>query len=582
MLARVMTTADGTPRRWGFGRLFVLGAATVLVVNSMMLYSSLNRLSEATAWVKHTSIARQIMAQAFADLMSAEAAQRTFLITGNSGDLVPYGRAVTDADNLIQRLLSSVDDNPEQVQRVTHASTLMQERFAELEAAFENRTRGSFASVTALLQRTNEEATTGRIRTIFSELIAEEDDLLAERQLAYHNSRSRAYISMAVFVGTTFAMVVASFMLMRRELNSRRQSATKIQDYARSLDANVMQLKSERNEIALLNEMSNFLQSCNSLDEVANLSGPFLQRLFPTHSGAFRVFAASRNQLKLVTKWGDGPIVPIVLPDDCWALRKGQVHVYSAAAGTPICRHCQGDHDAGHTICVPLQAFGETLGLLSMERDAFAMGDGDNEALMRLVGMAGRQLGLTLASLKLRETLNEQSIRNPLTNAFNRRYLEVLATKEIAQAARYERNLAVVMLDVDHFKRFNDVHGHRAGDAALVAVVNYLHSEIREGDWLFRYGGEEFLLLLRDADGDDALQKAEELRAGIENLVVRCDDEILPKLTISMGISIFPGDTTEFAELVTLADEALYGAKRNGRNCVRLAVQTRLPEALIA
>lgn len=188
--------------------------------------------------------------------------------------------------------------------------------------------------------------------------------------------------------------------------------------------------------------------------------------------------------------------------------------------------------------------------------------------LRRTAELTARQLSLTLANLRLRETLKEQSVRDPLTNAFNRRYLENVGTKEIAQSARTGQVLAAIMLDVDHFKRFNDLHGHQAGDAALVAVASYLQDNIREGDWFFRYGGEEFVLLLRDGQPSDMMCKADELRMGVAALVLEHDGKTLPRVTASMGLAISAGREETLEMLLARADEALYAAKSAGRNRV--------------
>ena len=570
-------------RRWPLGRILIVGTVLLLAFNSLLLYHSLSRLAEATVWLGRTAYARQLLGQVVADVMTAEAAQRSYLITGKSHDLLPYGRAVISARDAVAQLVEAVADDAAQARRLTEAREVIEARFTQLRDAVETRVEAKDANVAQLLAQSNQGGTGTAIRNVFRDVATSEDILLAERQALHRQSQVNAYISLVVFVLTTIALIIGAYVLMRRELHSRKQSEQRIKQYAETLDHNVDLLQAERNQIALVNEMSNFLQSCHSLEEVARLSKPFFLRLFPEHTGAFRVFAASRNQLKLVTGWCEGEILPYVLPDDCWALRRGQIHCYDASDGSPACEHCRDSHvDAPTTICVPLQAFGETLGLLSIECVASARDVESDATLRRLATMVGRQLGLTLATLKARETLNEQSIRDPLTNAFNRRYLDVLATKELAQAARYDRNLTIVMFDVDHFKKFNDVHGHRAGDAALVAIVSHIHRVIREGDWLFRYGGEEFLLMMADTDADDAFQKADELRRGIADLTITLDDEILPRVTVSMGIASFPSDAQDFDAMVEAADEALYRAKSAGRNRAYLASVPDRPQALSA
>lgn len=220
---------------------------------------------------------------------------------------------------------------------------------------------------------------------------------------------------------------------------------------------------------------------------------------------------------------------------------------------------------------------GETLGLLviasSSEMDAESMHN-----LRRVAEMTARQLALTLANLRLREVMKEQAVRDPLTNAFNRRYLESIGGKEIAQAARNGRPLAVIMLDVDHFKRFNDMHGHQAGDTALVAVASFLQDTIREGDWIFRYGGEEFVMLLTEANAEDMAFKTEELRAGVAALTIRHEGAALPRVTVSMGVALTEeGETLE--AVLARADASLYAAKSNGRNQVVMAPPRALRDA---
>ncbi|MGE4219441.1 MAG: GGDEF domain-containing protein, partial [Alphaproteobacteria bacterium] len=152
-----------------------------------------------------------------------------------------------------------------------------------------------------------------------------------------------------------------------------------------------------------------------------------------------------------------------------------------------------------------------------------------------------------------------------------RRYLDTVAEKELAHARRLSRPFAVIMLDIDHFKRFNDLHGHAAGDQALIGVCDHLQKNIREGDWLFRFGGEEFVLLLLESDRATAEARASELREGVAALSLRNGREALPPVTVSMGLAVFPDHGETLAGLLELADKALYESKRAGRNRVTSA-----------
>ncbi|MBB1248382.1 GGDEF domain-containing protein [Rhizobium sp. G21] len=197
--------------------------------------------------------------------------------------------------------------------------------------------------------------------------------------------------------------------------------------------------------------------------------------------------------------------------------------------------------------------------------------DVDNRDTRRLAEMAARQIGLTLSNIRLRESLRDQSIRDPMTKAFNRRHLETVFEKEMAKAIRYGRPLSIAMLDIDHFKRYNDTHGHQAGDAALIAVTQHIQSKLRESDWLFRYGGEEFLILFSESGSADAAARLDQIRNSVSMLSIANDGVALPHVTISCGAAGLGEDAETFEALVSAADAALYEAKNAGRNQVRRA-----------
>ena len=366
--------------------------------------------------------------------------------------------------------------------------------------------------------------------------------------------------SFAALAATVLVLIGGVFILTRREVRNRSQAAARISEQARSLEQTVETLESRRAEIAMLNEAGSFLQSCARISEVAELAGRFLEQMFPETDGTLYIYASSRNRLHAVSRWGKAELGDHVDPLECWSLRRGLTHAYRADSAAPRCHH-HGGH--GDTLCVPLLAHGEAIGLLALQASGPAM---LSEAIHRRADLLAHQLGPVLANIKLRETLNEQSIRDPLTNAFNRRYLDVVAEKEMAQAKRHGSGIAVAMIDVDHFKRFNDMHGHLAGDVALAGVVSHLQQSMRGEDWLFRYGGEEFLVLMRNVTVPEAELRLGQLVAGVRDVQLQIDGRALPGVTISAGLAGFPNHSTDFAELVTMADEALYCAKRAGRN----------------
>jgi diguanylate cyclase (GGDEF)-like protein/PAS domain S-box-containing protein len=165
----------------------------------------------------------------------------------------------------------------------------------------------------------------------------------------------------------------------------------------------------------------------------------------------------------------------------------------------------------------------------------------------------------------LQSKLREQAIRDALTNLFNRRYLDETLERELARAAREGYPLCILMMDIDHFKDVNDTYGHEAGDTVLKELSNMVTKQSRQGDFVCRYGGEEFVLVMPNIGIRIAKERANSLLRSISSLFVPFGRVNL-NITVSMGISWFPehGETKD--DLIRTADKALYAAKNKGRN----------------
>jgi diguanylate cyclase (GGDEF)-like protein len=166
------------------------------------------------------------------------------------------------------------------------------------------------------------------------------------------------------------------------------------------------------------------------------------------------------------------------------------------------------------------------------------------------------------------EALRELSVRDPLTGLFNRRYLEETLNRELWRAARNQRPVGIIMLDLDHFKRFNDTYGHGGGDALLREVGGFLGKHVRGSDIACRYGGEEFTIILPDATLEITRQRAEELRQGAQQLALQLDGAESDPVTFSLGVAGFPTHGNTGSEVLAAADAALYQAKAAGRDRV--------------
>jgi diguanylate cyclase (GGDEF)-like protein len=212
-----------------------------------------------------------------------------------------------------------------------------------------------------------------------------------------------------------------------------------------------------------------------------------------------------------------------------------------------------------------MMAQGDTLGLLYLY---FQNTDNIAESVTELGETVAQNIAMAIANLQLQDTLRYQSLRDPLTGLFNRRYLEESLTKEIDRAKRKQQFIGIMMMDIDHFKRFNDTYGHEVGDVVLKKVGNYLLKKIRQYDLACRYGGEELVIIMPGASLENSIFRAEEIREGIKQLKLEHEGVKLAQVTVSIGVSCFPDDGTNASSLIRVADKALYRAKQQGRDRV--------------
>jgi diguanylate cyclase (GGDEF)-like protein len=187
------------------------------------------------------------------------------------------------------------------------------------------------------------------------------------------------------------------------------------------------------------------------------------------------------------------------------------------------------------------------------------------------------QIALSLASLQLRETLRDQSIRDSLTGLFNRRFMEESLDRELQRARRKKRSLAVLFLDLDHFKRFNDAFGHDAGDTVLRRIAEVFREHFRGDDVVCRYGGEEFAIILPESNATNAARRADLLRAEARKIEIRHQGQILNAVTFSVGVASFPENGSTGEEILRAADQSLYQSKADGRDRVTVAVPQVMP-----
>lgn len=237
-----------------------------------------------------------------------------------------------------------------------------------------------------------------------------------------------------------------------------------------------------------------------------------------------------------------------------------------------LCRHIAQPSAALPSLCVPLIAQGQMLGLLHLQRLQNISDTSRNatsaDPSLALAVVVAEDLSLAHANMRLRESLREQSIRDSLTGLFNRRFVDEFLVRELARAERKTRQLSMIALDIDHFKRINDSFGHGAGDTVLQQVGILLQAHVRDSDVASRIGGEEFLLLLAESPLPLAAKRAEDIRNAIHEMAWKYKNTSLGQITASFGAATFPDHGRTADALFRAVDKALYNAKHAGRNQV--------------
>jgi diguanylate cyclase (GGDEF)-like protein/PAS domain S-box-containing protein len=358
---------------------------------------------------------------------------------------------------------------------------------------------------------------------------------------------------------------------LTHEIALRHKADAEMRRNNKALAATVRQLESFHRDGEALSHMAELLQSCTQRSEAYAIVRETGAQLFPDSAGSLFIYRESRDVLEFACSWDDArPPVLTLTAEECWALRLGSPH-FVPRQGTIRCRHAHEDVES--YVCMPVQGQGQVLGLLHIGLEVIAKSMRPmRDAEQRLRAMTDR-VGPALANLKLRDALREMALRDGLTGLYNRRYLEDVLNRELHRAERSGKAVSVVMIDIDHFKRFNDQFGHDAGDFVLSALARAISKSIRPSDIACRYGGEELVVVLAEADLDCARERAEQMRLAIRDTNLVHLGQSLPAPTASFGVAVYPANGTKPADLLKAADKALYCAKEEGRDRVCVATE---------
>lgn len=538
-------------------------ASAVLLADAYFVYRNFVNLDENKHVIIETHQTLETLENIISSIKDVHGSQRGYIITGLHDYLVPYTLALPKIKNDFEILEKTFADNPEQMRLLKQAENETKRRIdvaIEIIGAYD--TKGAEAAF-SLVRAGHGKREMDEIRAVINELINNERmALLSRRAMADNALNMTLYVSGGgLFV--CFMILGAVFIMIGRENRLRSTSET-------SLKFALARMETLSQDNQHISHMAEYLQSCQKPEEAYAILEETMPGMLQGTHGSASIFSNSRNALETVLKWGESDAHKLAnefMPQECWALRRGQPHYYKRGGADPLCPHISGTPECA--LCLPMQAHGETVGLLHIASDTpETLND---ERTQNLAKRISEQASLAISNLKLQHKLLIQSTHDPLTHLFNRRYLETTLDREISRARRGGQSLCVLVLDVDHFKKFNDTRGHDAGDALLVGFAKLLQEKTRKEDIVCRYGGEEFVVVLPGASPEMGLQHAERLCAATRDMQVTFNGQPLGTVTVSIGVAAYPGHGEKQDELIARADAALYEAKHSGRNKALLA-----------
>jgi diguanylate cyclase (GGDEF)-like protein len=516
-----------------------------------------------------------------------EAAVDDYLLSASPDVMVRYAEAVESELRLAERMRLVARDVSEYpvirtaFDALTTESLAWREDFARPAiAAVDRGATAEMSRVTSLIATDQDSTLTGLDRLIVS--LADAETAVAARDRTLNGTRG---IAVAVGIALMFLGAAASLVLARRWIT---QPLGRLLATASDVEtgADVAFLTERNDEIGRLGHALERMRS--ALQQDADRSG-ILNRFTEVTTFApddAAVAAASLEALTLLVQpdaavshilnrsndravpdAAIGSAIAEVLPlntlSRCPAIVRGSIYV-TLDAGAPLSVHCPiYPVDHGTLACVPL-AHGETVGAVHLfwERpDAFG------PELRATVARVAEHAALAIANRRLLAALQGQASTDARTGLFNTRAFDQML-EDALSARGDDETVAVLMLDLDHFKDFNDRHGHPSGDEALRAFADILRSCLRDGDVAARYGGEEFAVALPGIDEGTALAVAERIRSRTESTLISLAPGITDRISVAIGVASAPHQAHDRISLLRLADEALYRAKQTGRNRV--------------
>ncbi len=546
-----------------------IAAAVILVALGVYVVANAVSLASDYRWVNHTHATLNLISQVEALKHQAIAESRGYILAGSNESRDNFWKVEGQLQREMDSLVGMVIDNPAQHRRSIRLREALERRLAISSDAMAFYASRGVAPALSDARTQMIRAREADVGLRLGELRQGEQALLSARSRSAERAAWLMLLAAGIGIPLSLFLVGHAHRLLARENRERTQAQAAASASNAELSRTVSQLAHLSDSMAALSTYSGMLQGASDAQELYEISVTTFRKLLPGTSGFLYVIRASRDQAELVARWGEGlaPTDPAPAPHACWSVRRNAAFAVDDLRHGLRCPHTGRPPGAEEVmgLCIPLSAQGEVVGWISLQR----LGQGRIPDESLAISLC-EQFSLALANVRLKESLQHQAIRDPLTGLFNRRYLEESLSREIARCERRRQPLAVLMLDVDHFKAFNDRHGHATGDIALAAFGSMLQAKCRAEDIACRYGGEEFTLILPETDLATALERAEEIRAGAALLRIG-PPGTLPRITVSIGVALMPEHGNVGLELMRAGDMALYRAKHEGRDRVAVA-----------
>ncbi len=539
--------------------LSAIGAVVFTCTVAVVEYENNQHMADVKGWLEHSHNVLNVIQTQGQRLDRVGSSMQLYKLTGDDRYL---GNAQTSAAAMrvsVENLETLLRDNPSQSQNAKELDTHVDTLAHVLENA-----KGS------------KEVPDREIRSIRSALSVLQNDeraLLNQRGDDTQRAMTRSLVLGIVFLGLSLVVVVALFIVLIRDALRRRAFEEEISISNDNLEKTVEKLKRRSADSVFLKSSRDELQLCVTSLEAQKCTARHLQELLPGSRGATVILNNSHTLMEILSTWGE----PTALSDGCaletcCGLRTGRARWRKPGESEIHCSHFV-DTPPDNYLCIPLAAQGETIGFTYLEFPTEEIAQWACDRLVLIEEMVDLA-SMTIAALNLRAKLESQSIRDVLTGLFNRRFMEVALERELHRATRRGSSLAVLLLDVDHFKNFNDTFGHEAGDVVLREVGSSFLQAVRTEDIVCRYGGEEFVIILPEITVEMAFVRAEAIREQISRLRVHLKGQPLGHVSLSIGLAMYPHPASSITELLRMADHALYDAKRAGRNRTAIAAET--------